>query len=129
MAKRASLNLDGAAHSVPIPTATRVGPLVMSSTITPRPGDPDGGTDPVDYVQQTRAIFRDVTRAIEGLGGSLDDIAKMNFFVPVREIRSSIDVVWLEVFPDEHSRPARHVIVYATPGDRIHADFMGFLGQ
>ena len=54
------------------------------------------------------AMFANVRRVMDAAGGSADDIIKMNVWITDRALRPIINKYWVEMFPDPHSRPARH---------------------
>lgn len=106
---RRSIEVPGLHHGgLPIPQASVVGNLLVSSGISPI--DPDTGTVPADVENQVETAFANVRRVLDAAGGSPADIAKVTVFVRDKSIRPVIDKHWLEMFPDEHSRPARHTL-------------------
>jgi 2-iminobutanoate/2-iminopropanoate deaminase len=105
---RRSLHVAGVRHSAPIPLAARVGNMVFSSAIMG--ADPRTGTWPEDPVEQVRWAFRNMASVIKEGGGQVDDIGRVTVFVDNEGIRKLIDPVWLEWFPDEFDRPARHIV-------------------
>lgn len=110
---RRSVSVPGLGHgAAPIPTATVVGPLLVSSSLSGV--DRHTGEVPAEVAAQVRNLFDNVAAVVQAAGGTLDDVAKMTFFVPDRAIRSRIDPVWCATFPDPDARPARHVVVYGS---------------
>ena len=108
MARR-SVEVPGLHHNgLPIPQACVVGNLLMSSGISPL--DPESGTVPAEVEQQVEVVFANVRRIVEAAGGTVGDIAKCSVFVLDKGIRPIVDKHWLEMFPDEASRPARHTL-------------------
>jgi 2-iminobutanoate/2-iminopropanoate deaminase len=79
MAKRKSINWPGFKHENPIPNASRIGNILMSSIISGR--DPDTKTMPPDAEAQVANIFRQIRLCVEAAGGSVEDIIKINFWV------------------------------------------------
>ena len=55
-------------------------------------------------------MFDNVRRVIEAAGGTPDDIVKMTVWITDRALRPTINKYWVEMFPDPHSRPARHTV-------------------
>ena len=76
MEKRRSIDVAGARHVNPIPSASRIGPFVVSGAISG--ADPATGKVPEDLDAQCAAMFANVRRVIETAGGTPDDIIKMN---------------------------------------------------
>ena len=128
MAKRRSINGSRARHENPIPNASRVGNVVMSSVI--------GGTKPstrelpASLEEQVANVFAHIRHDVEAAGGSVDDIIKINFWLkdPTSQ-RAALNAEWVKMFPDPESRPARHTL--ALPADSrslVQADFTAMLG-
>jgi enamine deaminase RidA (YjgF/YER057c/UK114 family) len=72
MPKRQSVNFPGYAHSNPIPNASRIGNLMMSSVISGV--DPGTRNYPPTLAGQVGNIFVHIRRAIEAAGGTPDNI-------------------------------------------------------
>src|SRR6202042_2413803 len=108
MEKRRSIDVAGARHVNPIPSASRRGPFVVSGAISG--ANPATGKVPEDLDAQCAAMFVNVRRVIETAGGTTDDIIKMNVWITDRALRPFMNKYWVEMFPDPHSRPARHTI-------------------
>jgi len=107
MAKRESINWPGFAHSNPIPNASRIGNIVMSSVIGPR--DPETGKVPDTLEQQVTNLFRQLAAAIKAAGGTPDDIIKVDFWAKDQAAgRAALNGEWVKMFPDANARPARH---------------------
>jgi enamine deaminase RidA (YjgF/YER057c/UK114 family) len=127
MIKRISVNGERARHENPIPNASRVGGLVMSSIIG---GAKPGTRDLPDTLEEQLAnLFYYIRHDIEAAGGTVEDICKITFFVkdPVNQ-RAAINVEWVKMFPDEASRPARHTQPL-PPNSKalVQADFVAMI--
>lgn len=128
MARRKSINGSRARHENPIPNASRIGNIVMSSVIGgTRPGTREL---PASLEEQVANVFAHIRHDIEAAGGSVDDIIKITFWVkdPVLQ-RAALNTEWVKMFPDPQSRPARHTLV--LPADNralVQADFTAVLG-
>ncbi|HWN35490.1 MAG TPA: RidA family protein [Pseudonocardia sp.] len=108
MARR-SIEVPGLHHGgLPIPPASVVGNLLMSSGISPL--DPATGTVPAGVDEQVELVFANVRRVLDAAGGTPDDVVKCTVYVRDKSIRPVIDKYWLELFPDSASRPARHTL-------------------
>jgi 2-iminobutanoate/2-iminopropanoate deaminase len=129
MEKRRSIDVAGARHTNPIPSASRRGPFVVSGAISG--ADPATGKVPEDLDAQCAAMFANVRRVIETAGGTPDDIVKMNVWITDRALRPIMNKYWVEMFPDEHSRPARHTIASGdfTPPMQIQCDLMAIIAD
>lgn len=127
MAKRQSINGSRARHENPIPNASRIGNLVMSSVI----GGANPGTRdlPPTLEAQVANVFGYIRHDIEAAGGSVDDIIKITFYVkdPATQ-RAALNAEWLKMFPDADARPARHT--QPLPADSramVQADFVAVI--
>jgi enamine deaminase RidA (YjgF/YER057c/UK114 family) len=108
MPKRRSIHIEGFVHKNPIPNASRIGNLLMSSIINGV--DPATGKVAPTLEQQVRFMFEHVRAIMEQAGGSPDDIVKMTVWMKDRAQRDAVNVEWVKMFPDEHARPARHTM-------------------
>ncbi len=127
MEKRRSVNVDGFSHGgQPIPAACRVGPLIVSGGIYGL--DTTTGKIPEDLREQVRLTFENLGQIVRAAGGSLNDIAKVTFHVRDTSARDLINEKWIESFPDELSRPARHTQVNQNlpPQLSIQCDFIAY---
>jgi enamine deaminase RidA (YjgF/YER057c/UK114 family) len=107
MAQRQSVNFPGFSHSNPIPNASRIGNIMMTSVISGV--DPGTRNLPPDLEGQVANLFRHIHSAVETAGGSPDNIIKINFYMkdPTNG-RAALNGEWLKMFPDANARPARH---------------------
>ena len=105
--RRESINLPNMAHGAPIPMGCKVGNIVMSSGIGGTGAD---GKMPSDPDEQARNMFENIRQFMQQAGGSVEDIVHVRILMKDRGQREAINKPWLEMFPDEHSRPARHAL-------------------
>jgi 2-iminobutanoate/2-iminopropanoate deaminase len=129
MEKRRSIEVAGTKHVNPIPAASRIGPFVVSGAIWG--SDPATGKVPEDFDAQCAAMFANIRRVIEAAGGTTDDIIKLNVAISDRSLRPVMNKHWLEMFPDPHSRPARHTTTGSdfTPPQQVQCDLMAVIGD
>jgi|SRR5579885_1807951 len=113
MPRRKSINIAGFRHQNPIPNATRIGNLLMSGVIVGF--DPGTRTLPPDLDRQLGNLFAHVREIVTAAGGSTDDIIKMTVWLKDPSDRKLLNRHWVEMFPDENSRPSRHTL--PLPGD------------
>ena len=106
MAKRKSIHIAGFAHKNPIPAASCLGNMLMTGIITGM--DPATGKLAPTLEAQCAFMFQHVRAIMAAAGGSTDDIIKMGVWMADRSQREVLNREWLKMFPDEHSRPARH---------------------
>lgn len=123
---RRSINAAGYAHAAAIPTASRVGPLLASSIIAGF--DVDARTMPEDAEAQARNVFRHAGAILEAGAASWDDVVKMTFFVASSDLRTVIEPLWIERFPDADARPARHIQTTSLPGRvQVQAELLAYV--
>ena len=104
MAQRHSVNFPGFSHQNPIPNASRIGNIMMTSVISGV--DPGTRTLPPDLDGQVANLFRHIRSAIEAAGGTPDNIIKINFYMKDPATgRAALNGEWLRMFPD--AEPAR----------------------
>ncbi len=73
-------------------------------------------------------MFAHVRRIVEAAGGSAENIIKMTVWMRDRSQREPVNREWLKMFPDPHSRPARHAIDAALDGEKLlECDFIAVL--
>jgi len=102
MAKRQSIQIEGARHGAPIPMASRIGNILMSSAIGGQGETPE---------EVAESMFNNVRAVLKQAGTTPDSIIKMVVLMQDNDLRKHIDPEWLKMFPDEDSRPARHAEV------------------
>ena len=113
MARRQVIQYDGqtTGHRNPISTCVTLGDLILPSVIGAQ-----GSDDPRKAIGQA---FANMQKIIEGAGGSLDGIGKINVYLMNFEHRAIVNEFWVEMFPDENDRPARHVMAADLGGDTV----------
>jgi 2-iminobutanoate/2-iminopropanoate deaminase len=128
MARRKSIHVEGFRHAAPIPSACRVGNLVVSGGI--HGIDPKTGKIAATLEEQCRFMFHHVRRIVEASGASTDDIVKMTVWMNDRAQREALNKEWLAMFPDEATRPARHTIKGDLEGGMlIQCDVTAVIGS
>jgi 2-iminobutanoate/2-iminopropanoate deaminase len=123
---RKSVHIEGFKHANPIPNATRIGNIVMSGVILGR--DPETEKPAPTLEAQCALVFRYIRETIEAAGGTCEDIIKVTVWLKNPGDREALNTEWIKMFPDPHSRPARH----SQPGPAdgpyfIQCDFMAVL--
>jgi 2-iminobutanoate/2-iminopropanoate deaminase len=127
MAKRRSIHIAGFKHGNPIPAATRLGPLLVSSVIVGR--DPATAKMPDSIEEQCVNIFVHVRAMLATAGATPEDVVKMDFWVPDQASgRAIVNQEWLKMFPDLDSCPSRHTHA-AGGGQTIQATFMAYIDR
>jgi len=100
---RQSIEITSFQHVNPIPAASRIGPLLVSSVIAP----PD--TAEAQYAN----LFHHIGQILDASGAEWRHIARITFYAPDAAFRDSCNPIWVEHFPDADARPARHTQVVA----------------
>jgi enamine deaminase RidA (YjgF/YER057c/UK114 family) len=128
MSERQSIMWPGFAHSNPIPNASRIGNIVMSSVIGPR--DPVSGSVPDSLDAQVTNLFLQLAAAIKAAGGTPENFLKIEFWAKDQAAgRAALNGEWEKMFPNPASRPARHT--QALPANspvQIQCAFTAVLG-
>ena len=128
MAKRKSIYYPGYKHENPIPNASRIGNILMSSIISGR--DPETRTMPAELAGQVTNVFKQIRLCVEAAGGSVEDIIKVNFWMKDPATgRAALNGEWTTMFPDPESRPARHTLALAANSpNHVTGDFTAVIG-
>lgn len=126
MAKRQSVYTETFSHSNPTPSASRVGPLLMSGII-------NGivkGSEPGTLKEQASLMFSRVREVMEMAGGSLDQIVKVNVALVDVTKRAEVNDAWVQLFPDETNRPVRHSMQTTLDrGKLVQCDIVAWMGD
>ncbi|HEY4134155.1 MAG TPA: RidA family protein [Alphaproteobacteria bacterium] len=109
MSKRQSVEPPGKEHKSPIPMGCKIGNIVYSSAIGG--DDPATGKTSPDPAEQAKTMMENVRRFMTAAGGTPEDIIRLTLYVQDKKIREYFNKEWLAMFPDPHSRPARHALV------------------
>jgi 2-iminobutanoate/2-iminopropanoate deaminase len=113
MAFRESIDIEGVAHSAPIPFGAKLGNLIFSSAIMG--ADPANGDLPSEPAAQVALMFQNLRAFLAKAGASTDEIGHMTVYLADNAYRDFLNKEWLDMFPNEHSRPARHVMIWQMP--------------
>ena len=108
--KGRSIHVEGVKHGAPIPMGARVGNMIFSSGIIG--ADPATGEVPEDLESQCVLAFANMKTMVENAGGTVQNIGSIKVYMKDRSQREAVNRPWLEMFPDEDDRPARHAIEY-----------------
>jgi 2-iminobutanoate/2-iminopropanoate deaminase len=126
MAWRESFDVPPMIHQNPIPTACRVGNVLFTSVIAGR--DPETGEMPETPAAAAANVFKILAKILERGGAKPSDVAKVTVFLGDGSLRPYVNGPWQEMFPDEHSRPARHTIVQGG-GSSISIEAMAIIQE
>ncbi|TCG07878.1 hypothetical protein BZM27_16100 [Paraburkholderia steynii] len=127
MTNRQSINGPRERHDNPIPNASRVGPLIMSSVVT---GINQATRElPDSLEEQITNVYAHIRSDVEAAGATLEDVVKITFWLkdPAAQ-RHALNAEWLRMFPDPQSRPARHTLTLPSESKgKVQADFVAFV--
>jgi enamine deaminase RidA (YjgF/YER057c/UK114 family) len=107
----------------------RIGNMVMTGGISGI--NLSTGRIPATIEEQCENLFRVAARVLEPAGATLRDVLKVTVFLKPDIDRAPLNKAWLEHFPDEHSRPVRHVVVnpYLAGGMLIQCEIVAVLSD
>lgn len=118
MSRRKTFEIPGVNHgSAPIPMAAQVGPVFHSSGIPPT--DPATGSVPEDGARQVEMAFANTAALLKVAALGPADVVYLDVFLEDDSLRSEVNKHWLEWYPNEHDRPARHTTVRPLPGKML----------
>ena len=109
MAWRESIEIPPVVHNNPIPMACRVGNVLFTSGISG--ADPQTGEMPASQEQQARNAFANLQRVLDKAGAVAEDVVYVSVMLKDNAYRELVNKPWVEMFPDEDDRPARHQLV------------------
>jgi 2-iminobutanoate/2-iminopropanoate deaminase len=112
VSRRRVVEIPNVRHAAPIPAAVVIGNVLASSAIFG--ADQGTGQVPEDPSDEVTCLFRNVASVVELAGGSVDDVLRMGVLIRENSVREFINREWLQMFPDEADRPARHITVVAN---------------
>ena len=127
---RQSIYIDGFSHgNNPIPAACLHHNHLITGAIFGT--DTSIGKIPELAEQQCHFMFDNAQQILEKANATWDDVVKMTFLIKPDVDRALINRYWVEAFPDEKTRPARHVIVSHTlPATQyMQCDFLAILDK
>ena len=127
MPGRRSYEILPVGHRAPIPMAARICNIIMTSGIPG--GDPDTGEIPASLEEQAKNCFRNLENVLAKAGATPDDVLRVTVLIKSNENRQIVNPAWLEMFPDEHTRPARHQEVVETLNFDIQIEAMAVITE
>ena len=107
--RRRAIYIPGLVHENPIPVACRNGPQLVTGLI--HPSTPGTHDVPDDIAERVANLWDHMAAILEAADATWDDITKISFYVTDNSTRAAINARWVEQFPDEATRPARHTTV------------------
>ncbi len=124
--RRRSIYVEGFSHKNPIPAACLIGNTLYSGSI--QGSDPKTGSYGATLEEQCVLMLAHVRRIVEAAGGTIEDIVSVTVWMIDRTQRAALNRPWLEMFPDPHSRPARHTMNADLDGGKfIECSFVAII--
>ena len=128
MARRRAIYLPELSHKNPIPAACRIDNVLYSGGVHGL--DPATGKLAATLEQQLALAFGHMRSIVETAGGTTDDIIKITVWLKDRDNRAPLNDVWVAMFPDKDTRPARQVMQGELAGAMlVQCDFVAILGK
>lgn len=110
MSNRESFDVEGLGHGNPIPAASRIGNIVATGGISGM--DRKTGKVPIVVEAQCANMFANLRTILAAAGATPEDVIRVSVWIKRPEIRTEVNKHWVAMFPDPHSRPARHTMFY-----------------
>lgn len=128
MPQRISIDVPGLDHVNPVPSASRLGPLLITSGVSGR--DPSTGKFPETIEAQCANMFASLRLMLELAGAKPDDAIRISVWLKDLSHRPHLNHEWLVMFPDAASRPALHTLPnpLLDPPMLIQCDCLAVLG-
>ena len=129
MSRRQTIHIPGVSNSAPIPFGARVGSVEYSSGI--RGDNAETGELSGDDEAQARQCFRNMRTFLKYAGATPDDVVRLTCYLKNLNVRSAINEPWLEMWPNEDDRPARHTTKYDPPqgGMKVQIEVIAVVGD
>jgi enamine deaminase RidA (YjgF/YER057c/UK114 family) len=109
-ARRKSFEVEGLGHANPIPAVSRIGNIVATGGVSGT--DTRTGEMPEDAPAQCANMFANLRKVLAAAGATPEDVIRVTVWIKRPEIRAEVNKEWVVMFPDPHSRPARHTMFY-----------------
>ena len=106
MSKRVSFELPGVEHTHPIPGGCRIGSFLITSVVSGK--DPGTGAFLEGIEGQCAQMVANMRALLETGGATPEDVIKVTVWLTDKALRPHVNKQGLAMFPDPHSRPARH---------------------
>ena len=110
MSKRQSFDVEGLGHANPIPAVSRIGNIVATGGVSGT--DTSSGKISEDAGVQCKHMFANLRKILAAAGATPEDVIRVTVWIKRPEIRTEVNKEWVVMFPDPHSRPARHTMFY-----------------
>jgi 2-iminobutanoate/2-iminopropanoate deaminase len=121
-ARRECIEIGGISHAlrgIPgyIPFGVKMGNMLFSSATFG--ADPATGQYAATAEEQAEQAFRNTRTLLDKAGFTTDDVAHMFVWYRDHQYRNAVNKPFVEMFPDQNGRPARHAVVTDIPGNAL----------
>lgn len=94
--------------------AARVGSAFQSSAIAGK--DPATNALPADGTRQVELAFGNASALLDVAEVDLDQVVFVEVLLADNDLRTEVNKYWVQWYPDEGDRPARHTTLRELPG-------------
>lgn len=115
--RRQNYEISGVGHHDPIPMGAKLGNMLLSSGIGGY--DPKTGKRGEGIEHQSELVFHNMRGLVEQAGGTTGDIGHVTVLLKDFSMEPAVNRKWLEMFPGDDDRPARHVMTLGLPGENL----------
>lgn len=105
MPKRVSV-YEGTTHLNPIPFGCRIGNMFFTGGVGARNPHTREISDTVEG--QIEQMVTNLRNGLKTAGGTFENVGMVHLTVKDESVRKLFNETWVQMFPDENSRPARH---------------------
>jgi 2-iminobutanoate/2-iminopropanoate deaminase len=121
------ISIEVLAHKSPIPAASRIGSLLASGAIFGT--DPATGARGATLAEQCAQMFANLRQVLAAAGARPEDVIRVTVWMVDPSQKQALNAEWVRLFPDPHSRPARHTLRGALdPGMLVECDVLAVIG-
>jgi len=114
MSRRQNYSIPGIRHVAnPIPMAARVGNAFQSSAIPGR--DPATNRVPEDAAKEIEFAFANARALLDAADVEADQVVYVEVLLADNALRGDVNKHWLDWFPNDDDRPARHTTIRDLP--------------
>ncbi len=124
---RQVLNVEGVAHTNPIPLGVRMGPYLFSSRILPY--DPSTGRPPEDVHDQAQHLFQNAEALLKTGGMDWSNVRQCRAFVADLANLPLVTDRWAQLYPDEETRPVLHPLRYGGGALQVMIEVLASLDE
>ena len=114
---RQVIHVPGMDHAAPISQAVKMGNMIFTSAVSGR--DTETGKLGDGPAEQAELAFKNLRKILAAAGAGPEHVAHVTVFLQDSAHRDAVNKPWLEMFPDENDRRARHAITAELRGGML----------